>query len=285
MVPFFSHSQTLRATHVVCLIALAIILLIFGSSKAIAAGEEGVVILATTTSTENSGLLEYLLPEWQKDTGVEVKTIAVGTGKALQLGRAGDVDVVMVHAKVSELQFMEEGYGISRTEIMYNDFVLVGPKNDPLQLAEVGTAAEALSKISQNQSLFISRGDDSGTHKKELNLWELANVIPQGSWYREVGQGMSKSLQIAAELGGYTLTDRGTWLFVMNKIPMEIAFQGDPPLFNQYSIMAINPGLHQVNSEGAKKLIDWIAGGKGQRMINEYQINGEKLFTANAQPQ
>lgn len=276
------YNQAPRVTKVTCLTALAMIFLVFVSSKTIAAGEAGVVILATTTSTENSGLLEYLLPQWQKDTGVKVKIIAVGTGKALQLGRAGDVDVVMVHAKQAELQFIEQGYGISRTEIMYNDFVLVGPKNDPLQLTGLTTVAEALSKISQNQSLFISRGDDSGTHKKELNLWELANVTPQGSWYREAGQGMSKSLQIAAELGGYTLTDRGTWLFVMNKIPMEIAFQGAPPLFNQYSIMAINPNLHQVNSTGAKKLIDWIAGEKGQRMINEYQINGKKLFTANA---
>ena len=259
-----------------------LLLLTLGSVNLQAVGEDGVVFLATTTSTDNSGLLEYLLPEWEKDTGLEVRVIAVGTGKALQLGRAGDVDVVMVHAKEAEIEFVDQGFGVDRTEIMYNDFVLVGPANDPLDLLSSGTAANALAGIEKNQSLFISRGDDSGTHKKEHNLWKLADVAPGGSWYREVGQGMGKTLQIAAELDGYTLTDRGTWLFFRDKTTMEIVFQGDPPLFNQYSIMAVNPALQDVNFEGAQKLIKWIAGEKGQRMINEYQINGEKLFTANA---
>ena len=218
-----------------------------------------------------------------KGDGIYLKTVAVGTGKALKLGMVGDVDVVMVHAREAELKFIEQGYGTDRTEFMYNDFVIVGPADDPLELASRGTAANAMAAIHESELMFISRGDDSGTHKKELQLWSLAGVIPGGNGYREVGQGMGKTLFIAGELGGYTITDRGTWLSVMDKSPLKIAFEGDPPLFNQYSIMAVNAELHNVNYAGAKALIDWVAGEKGQKMIDAYQLKGQKLFNANAQ--
>ncbi len=256
---------------------------LFALTGTYADDDKGVVLLATTTSTENSGLLDYLVPEWEKDTGYVLKTIAVGTGKALKLGMAGDVDVVMVHAKEAELKFIEQDYGVNRTEFMYNDFVIVGPVDDPLNLTSAGTAANALATIHKSKSIFISRGDDSGTHKKELQLWALANVAPGGDEYREVGQGMGKTLFIAGEFGGYTITDRGTWLSVKDKLPLEIVFEGDPPLFNQYSIMAVNPGLHKVNFTGANALIDWVASEKGQTMIDAYKVKGQKLFNANAQ--
>jgi tungstate transport system substrate-binding protein len=263
---------------------VAVLTLGFFSLTGVQAGDEkGVVLLATTTSTENSGLLDYLVPEWENHSGYVLKTVAVGTGKALKLGMAGDVDVVMVHAKEAELKFIEEGYGVNRTEIMYNDFVIVGPVNDALNLASAGTAANALATIHESQSIFVSRGDDSGTHKKELQLWALANATPGGDWYREVGQGMGKTLFIAGEFGGYTITDRGTWLSVNDKSPLEIVFEGDPPLFNQYSIMAVNPDLHKVNFAGANALIDWVASEKGQTMIDAYRVKGQKLFNANAQ--
>jgi len=196
---------------------------------------------------------------------------------------AGDVDVVMVHAKEAELRFIEDGYGVNRSEFMYNDFVIVGPVDDSLNLTSLGTAANALAAIHDSKSVFISRGDDSGTHKKEIQLWKLADVEPAGNWYREVGQGMGKTLLIAGELQGYTITDRGTWLSVKDKSPLKIVFEGDPPLFNQYSIMAVNPDLHEVNFEGANALIEWIAGDKGQAMIDSYTVKGQKLFNANAQ--
>lgn len=247
-----------------------------------AAGEAGVVYLATTTSTENSGLLEYLIPDWQADTDVEIRTIAVGTGKALKLGMAGDVDVVMVHAKEAELQFIEGGHGVDRTEFMYNDFVIVGPKGNTLDFSHANSVIDVFVEMERQQVLFLSRGDDSGTHKKELLLWSMSDVVPQGEWYREVGQGMGKTLQITAELGGYTMTDRGTWLSLGETLPLQVVYQGDPPLFNQYSIMAVNPQRHSVNYDGASKLIQWITSSKGQKMIADYQINGQKLFVPNA---
>ena len=243
-----------------------------------------IVRIATTTSTENSGLMRYLLPEVEKDTGFQYQTIAAGTGKALQVGRAGDVDVVMVHAKSSELEFVEQGYGVDRTEFMYNDFVIVGPSEarGVIDFSGMSSVVQVFQNIRDNQVLFVSRGDDSGTHTKELQIWEMAGTLPDGSWYREVGQGMGKTLQIAGELGAYTLTDRGTWLFAKERSPLEIMFEGDPELFNQYSVMAVNPNRHDINYPGAKALITWLSGDKGQRMINEFRIGGEQLFNANA---
>lgn len=242
------------------------------------------VKIATTTSTENSGLTRYLLPEAEKDTGFQYQTIAAGTGKALQIGRAGDVDVVMVHAKSSELEFVEQGHGVDRTEFMYNDFVIVGPPKpaDGTDFSGMSSVAEIFRNIRDSQVLFVSRGDDSGTHKKELHIWAMVGTLPDGSWYREVGQGMGKTLQIAGELGAYTLADRGTWLFMQEHSPLAIVFEGDPELFNQYSVMAVNPDRHDINYPGAKALITWLSGDKGQRMINEFRIGGEQLFNANA---
>lgn len=246
--------------------------------------ESQIVKIATTTSTENSGLTAYLLPEVERDTGYIFQTIAAGTGKALQIGRAGDVDVVMVHAKNAELEFVEQGYGVDRTEFMYNDFVIVGPSasNGGIDLSGTSSVIEAFQKIRDGNALFVSRGDDSGTHKKEMQIWAMAGELPDAKWYREVGQGMGKTLQIAGELGAYTLTDRGTWFFTKNLSPLEIVFAGDPELFNQYSVMAVNPDRHNINYQGAKALIVWLSGEKGQRMIDEFRIAGEKLFNANA---
>lgn len=250
-----------------------------------AGGDTPIVRIATTTSTDNSGLLEYLLPEAGKDTGFEFQTIAVGTGKALQIGRAGDVDVVMVHARDAELAFVEEGYGVDRTEFMYNDFVIVGPSEGDggADLSGVSSVADAFAKIREGGNLFVSRGDDSGTHQKEMQIWAMTGHPPNVERYREVGQGMGKTLQIAGELGAYTLTDRGTWLFARERSLLEIGYEGDPSLFNQYSVMAVNPARHGTgNYVGARALIDWLSGDKGQRMIDEYRINGQKLFNANA---
>jgi tungstate transport system substrate-binding protein len=239
--------------------------------------------MATTTSTANSGLMEYLLPEFKKDTDIEVQTIAVGTGKALRLGREGDVDVVLVHARKAEQEFIEGGFGIERFDVMYNDFVLVGPPADPAHISSSQSVIEALKKILNTKSIFISRGDDSGTHKKELSLWKSAGDIPQGKWYKSVGQGMGKVIQIANELGGYTMTDRGTWLAYQSKSNLALLYQGDPPLFNPYGIIAVNPKKHShVNHAGADSLISWLISNKGQRLIGEFTAEGEQLFIPNA---
>jgi tungstate transport system substrate-binding protein len=235
--------------------------------------------LATTTSTENSGLLGYLLPVFEKESGVPVHVIAVGTGKALRIARAGDVDVVMVHARPAEEKFVAAGHGVGRREIMYNDFVIVGPKDDPAKLSGSAGVADALRKTASSHSRFVSRGDDSGTHKKELALWELSGVAPAGEWYLEAGQGMGKVLQMASELGAYTMTDRGTWLAYRGNLELAILVQGDPPLFNPYGVIAVNPQRHaHVNYGGATALIDWLSSPKAQAMIARYTIDGEVLF-------
>lgn len=260
----------------------SVVLVLLFVSVGTFADENKIVYLATTTSTDNSGLMNYLLPELQKDTGYEYRVIAVGTGKALQMGRAGDVDVLLVHAKVAELEFVEDGYGINRKEIMYNDFIIVGPENDPGNAREAASVSDALQQIASSGSLFVSRGDDSGTHKKELKLWESVGIQPNGRWYREVGQGMGKTLQIAGELDAYTMTDRGTWIFSEKRSPLRLVVEDDPILFNQYGAIAVNPELHNVNYEGAIALIQWLISEKGQFLINDYKINGKNLFIANA---
>jgi len=239
--------------------------------------------LATTTSTVNSGLLDYLLPEFTKNTYIEVQTIAVGTGKALRLGREGDVDIVLVHARNAEQAFIDGGYGIERFDVMYNDFILVGPHDDPAQISSSRSVIEVLEKINATKSAFVSRGDDSGTHKKELSLWQKTGLMPQGDWYKSVGQGMGKVIQIANELGAYTMTDRGTWLAYQSKSNLALLYQGDPPLFNPYGIIAVSPERHaHVNHTGAESLIAWITSNKGQRLIGEFTVKGERLFIPNA---
>lgn len=247
------------------------------------ATEQKIIRLATTTSTENSGLLDYLLPEFKRDTGYSVHVIAVGTGKALRMGRDGDVDVVLVHARSAEERFVNEGHGIDRRDVMYNDFVIVGPATDPALIRQSRDAVDAFRRIAGGGHLFLSRGDDSGTHRKERQLWQAAEVAPGGSWYREAGQGMGKVLQISGELDAYTLTDRGTWLAMKDKLPLKLLFEDDEPLHNPYGIIPVNPKRHpHTDSAGARALADWITSTKGQRMIDDYRVKGERLFAPNA---
>jgi tungstate transport system substrate-binding protein len=235
--------------------------------------------LATTTSTDNSGLMRELLPYFEAKTGYKVHVIAVGTGQALRLGRDGNVDVVLVHAPKAELQFVEAGYGINRRQVMSNDFVFVGPKHDPAGLRRLRDSVQALQRIAATQSLFISRGDDSGTHKKERSLWEKLSQKSDPAWYREAGQGMGRTLQIAGELDAYTLTDRGTWLVFRKRLPLELLVEGDPRLHNPYGIIAVNPKRHpHVNHQGALALIDWITSDEGKHLIREFKLEGRHLF-------
>ncbi len=238
---------------------------------------------ATTTSTANTGLMDYLLPVFTRKTGLEVHLIAVGTGKALRLGQEGDVDIVLVHARAAEDKFVADGHGVDRADVMYNDFIIVGPDADTAGVNQSKTVAEVLQRIHQNELPFISRGDDSGTHKRELALWESAARTPGSSWYREVGQGMGKTLQIANEVDGYTMTDRGTWLAYQSKLDIQLLFEDDPPLFNPYGIIAVNPARHpDVNYAGASKLIKWMTSPEAQKMIGEFKIKGQQLFVPSA---
>lgn len=263
---------------------MTFMLICIGSAQAASPAESNRVIrMATTTSTENSGLLNYLLPKFEKQSGYTVHVIAVGTGKALRMGRDGDVDVVLVHARKAEDKFVAEGYGEKRHSVMYNDFVLVGPKSDPAGIDQDKDIVNALSKIAAHEAIFVSRGDDSGTHKKEKSLWKAAGIAPSGSWYREAGQGMGKVLQIAGELDAYTLTDRGTWIAYREKSPLVIVSQGDKKLFNPYGIIAVNPKRYpDINYAGAQSLIRWITAPAGQKVIGSYTLSGDHLFTPSA---
>ena len=236
--------------------------------------------LATTTSTDNSGLLEALLPPFEKMMDVRVDIIAVGTGKALALGRNGDVDIVLVHARRAEDQFIKDGYGVNRRDVMYNDFVVLGPVDDPAGVKGMKDAVAALETISAKKAPFTSRGDDSGTHKREKSLWKTAEIEPAGDWYMETGQGMGSTLQIADEKQAYTITDRGTYLAYKNKIDLSILVEGDiERLANPYGIIAVNPAKHvHVNYVYAMSLIGWVTSVEGQKIIGEYKRFGEPLF-------
>ncbi|MDZ7832167.1 MAG: substrate-binding domain-containing protein [Desulfobacterales bacterium] len=246
------------------------------------------LMMATTTSTDNTGLLDELAPQFKKDTGITLKWTAVGTGKALEIGRNCDVDLLMVHAPGAEEEFVKKGYGIDRTQIMYNDFVVIGPARDPAGIKGLPVTA-ALQKIAGEKALFVSRGDASGTHKKELSLWEKAGVqIPVNEpWYLETGQGMISTIRVALERDGYTLTDRGTYIkhaHIQGGNPsMKILVQGEPVLFNQYSAIAINPArCKNVKYDPAQKFIDWITSKRTQNFIANYKLLGKPLFTPNA---
>lgn len=248
---------------------------------------KGEILLSTTTSTEDSGLLDFILPEFTKDTGYDVKVVAVGTGQALQMGKDGDADVLLVHAKASEEEFVAEGHGIERFDVMYNDFVLIGPQDDPLDLKGNAGAdiVKALIMISESGETFVSRADDSGTHKTELRLWEEANIEPKGDWYVEAGQGMGAVNQMADELQGYTLSDRATYLSMIDSLELEIVVEGDTKLFNQYGVIAVNPEKSdKINAEGAQAFVDWMISDKAQDLISEFGKDkyGQSLFIPNA---
>ncbi len=241
--------------------------------------------LATTTSTENSGLLKQLHPAFEKKHGVSVHTISVGTGKALRLGQNGDVDVVLVHAKNAEVLFVEQGYGVRREAVMYNDFVIVGPESDPARVFRTFDVSEALLQIRNSKSLWFSRGDDSGTHKKEMQLWRDAGVEAFGLWYRALGQGMGRTLMAADEKGGYTLTDRGTYVALVanRKIALKIQGPRGKRLHNPYSVIAVNPKRHpHVKFDWAMKYIDFLLSAEGQGVIRDFRLLGKQLFYPNA---
>lgn len=240
---------------------------------------------ATTTSTDNTGLLADILPPFEQKYGVKVDVIAVGTGRALKLAENGDVDVVLVHAPEAEKEFVDKGFGINRRDVMYNDFVLVGPKADSAGTKNASNAVEALRLIADTKAPFISRGDESGTHKKEKAIWGSASIQPEGEWYVEAGQGMGAVLNMADEKQAYTLTDRGTWLAFKDKLELEILFEGDPKLFNPYGIIAVNPAVHpHVDYMNAMLLIAWFTSPEGQKRITEYKKHGQALFVPSAVP-
>lgn len=256
-----------------------LVLLLFAIAVTFLSADSGRLKLATTTSTDNSGLLDILIPPFEDRTGLKVDVIAVGTGKAIKLGEKGDVDVILVHARAAEDKFVNEGYGVNRMDVMHNDFILLGPAGDPAGIKGNMSAADALKKISESKSQFISRGDDSGTHKKEKSLWKTAGITPKGRWYKEVGQGMGAVINMTNDLQAYTMTDRGTYLSMKEKINLEIVVEGDSVLFNPYGVIAVNPELHShVNFEGAMAFINWLTSVPGQRMIGNFKKFGEILF-------
>ncbi len=265
------------------LIRIVLLALVVAAS---AQAQDKFITVASTTSTEQSGLFKYLLPIFEKKTGIQVRVVAVGTGQALDIGRRGDADVVLVHAKPLEEKFMAEGQGVRRYDVMYNDFVLIGPKNDPAHVAGTKDVAAAFRKIAEAKAPFVSRGDRSGTHFAELELWKLAGIDiakEKGPWYRDTGQGMGPALNTAAGMNAYILSDRGTWLSFKNRGDLALVIQGDRRLFNQYGVMLVNPEKHpNVKAKLGQQLVDWLISPQGQDAIAGYRINGEQLFFPNA---
>jgi tungstate transport system substrate-binding protein len=255
----------------------------------VALGDDNFIIVQSTTSTQNSGLFDYILPQFTTKTGIEVRVVAVGTGQALKNARNGDGDVVLVHSKPDEEEFVAEGWGVKRHDVMYNDFVIVGPASDPAGIAGVKDADEAFKKIAEAKASFASRGDDSGTNKEEMRLWEAAGIDAKkasGDWYLETGSGMGATLNTAVGKQAYTLTDRGTWLSFANKDDFKILVEGDPKLFNQYGVILVNPEKHPtVKAKQGQAFIDWLTGPEGQAAIANYKIDGQQLFFPNARPQ
>jgi len=244
------------------------------------------ITVASTTSTEQSGMFKHLLPIFQKKTGIEVRVVALGTGQALDMARRGDADVVFVHTKAAEEKFIAEGYGVKRLPVMYNDFVLVGPKSDPAKIAGGKDILEALRKVKGATAPFVSRGDRSGTHMAELALWKSSGIEiekEKGPWYRDTGQGMGPALNSASSMNGYILTDRATWISFKNRGDLAILVEGDQRLFNQYGVILVNPGKHQhVKKDLGQAFIDWVVSSDGQQAIAAYKIGGEQLFFPNA---
>lgn len=251
-----------------------------------ASAAEKYITVASTTSTEQSGFFRHLLPLFERKTGIQVRVVALGTGQALDLGRRGDADVVFVHARPLEEKFVAEGYGVKRYEVMYNDFVLIGPKSDPAAVAGGKDVVQAFQKIRKARVPFVSRGDNSGTHFAELEIWKAAGIDiakEKAAWYRETGQGMGPALNTAAAMNAYVLADRGTWLSFKNKLDLVIVLEGDRRLHNQYGIILVNPARHLgVKREMGQAFIDWIISSEGQDAIAAYRVGGEQLFFPNA---
>jgi len=266
------------------IISLLLLGLLFVGAPASA--EDRFITVASTTSTEQSGLFGYLLPRFTEASGIKVKVVAVGTGQALDIGRRGDADVVFVHDRPAEDKFMSEGQGVKRFDVMYNDFVIVGPKADPAHIAGEKDVVDALRKIAAAKAPFISRGDRSGTNEAELRLWKIAGIDPaagKGDWYRDIGQGMGPALNMASSSNAYLLSDRGTWLSFKNRGELAVLTEGDKRLFNQYGVMLVNPAKHpNVKAQDGQAFIDWLISPKGQDAIAGYKVGGEQLFFPNA---
>lgn len=263
--------------------ALAALLMLAGGP---AMAQDRSIVVASTTSTQDSGLFDHILPLFEAKAGIDVKVVAQGTGQALDTARRGDADVVFVHAKAQEEKFLEEGFGVKRFDVMYNDFVLIGPKSDPAGIGGGKDIAAALTAIQAKQAPFVSRGDKSGTHSAELKLWKAASVdidAAKGTWYKEIGQGMGAALNTASAMDAYVLSDRGTWLSFKNRGDLDIVVEGDKRLFNQYGVMLVNPVKHpSVKAEAGQSFIDWLISPDGQAAIGEYRIDGQQLFFPNA---
>ncbi len=265
------------------ILRLALACLLIGGAHA----QQRYITVASTTSTEQSGLFKHLLPIFERKTGIQVRVVALGTGQALDMGRRGDADVVFVHARPLEEKFLADGFGVRRYDVMYNDFVLIGPKSDPAQVRGGKDILEAFRKIRATQAPFVSRGDKSGTHFAELEIWKAAGIDiakEKGPWYRDTGQGMGPALNTAVGMNAYVLADRGTWLSFKNRADLAIVVQGDKRLFNQYGVMLVNPQKHLgVKKELGQAFIDWLLSPEGQQAIADYKIGGEQLFFPNAE--
>jgi tungstate transport system substrate-binding protein len=267
------------------LAALALALVPIGAASV--AAQETSIVVASTTSTEDSGLFKHIVPLFKAKTGIDVKVVAQGTGQALDTARRGDADVVFVHAKAQEEKFVADGFGVARFDVMYNDFVLLGPKGDPAKVTGGKDVVAALKAIAETKSPFVSRGDKSGTHSAELKLWTAAALDPQKDkpgWYREIGQGMGAALNTAGAMGAYVLSDRATWISFKNKGSLDIAVEGDKRLFNQYGIILVDPQKHPyVKAKPGQTFIDWVLSAEGQNAIRSYRIDGQQLFFPNAE--
>jgi len=244
--------------------------------------DRGFITVASTTSTQNSGLFDTLIPQFEAATGIAVRIVAVGTGQALRIGCNGDADAVLVHAPAAEQAFVDQGCGVDRREVMFNDFVLIGPRADPANVAAADSAIDAFARIATEQAAFASRGDDSGTHKKELSIWQAADIAPAGGWYRALGAGMGAALNTAAAMNAYVMSDRATWISFNNRQDLSIVYQGDPRLFNQYASVLVNPERHPIQYDLAQVWHNWLVSSAGQAAIADYRLRGQALFTPNA---
>ena len=270
------------------MVRILIALLLLPLAASLAQAQQNFIVVASTTSTEQSGLFKHLLPVFEKVAAMQVRVVALGTGQALDLARRGDADVAFVHDTELELKFVADGHAVGRREVMYNDFILIGPKPDPARIAGGKDIVEGLKRVAASKSAFVSRGDRSGTHAAELRLWSLAGIDPQsgkGSWYRETGSGMGPALNTASAMNAYILADRGTWISFKNRGESTIVVEGDKRLFNQYGVMLVNPARHShVKAELGNRFINWLVSAEGQKTIAAYQIDGQQLFFPNASP-